>query len=127
MADVVRVVNGGLGIVTSRIKGNGAAEPNLIRWGTGGGTAAAVTNTSLETVSAETTVTGTSSLVTTTVENDTYQVVGTMTSESEQTINEVGLFSSTTLFLRGTFSGIALNTDDSIEFTIKTAVSDGSA
>ena len=128
MADVVYVVNGGLDIVTNRIKGSGT-EPKYIDWGTGV-TAATVTDSAMETVKAdEGRTAGTSTRQTTTTANDTYQVVGNMVCVgSGAAITEVGLFDASSagnLFLRGTFSAINLNVDDYIEFTIKTVFDQG--
>lgn len=126
MADAVYVVDGGLAIVTNRIVGAGA-EPKYAGWGTGS-TGAAATDTGIETTGTETAttaVTGTSSRVTTSTTNDTYQVVATITcAAATKTITEVGLYDNATVsgagfFLHGTFTGIPLNPDDSIEFTIK--------
>ncbi len=122
MADTVFVTEAGLGIITNRIKGAGD-EPLHVGWGTGGATVAATTDAGLVTASAETRTASTSSQQTTLRTNDTYQVHATLTSLSSQTISEVGLFDSSStgsLFLRGTFTGIALNTGDSIAFTVKT-------
>lgn len=115
-----KVVNGGLAIVTNRMKAAGT-EPNFVGWGTGAGTTA-ITDTTLFTEAAETRATGTSTRVTTTATNDTYQVVGTLTSLSAQTITNAGLFdavSSGNLFLKGDFGGIALAIGDSVQFTIQ--------
>lgn len=114
------ITNAGKDIVTNRIKGSGT-EPNYVAWGTGAGTAAA-TDTTLSTEAAESRVSGTSSRVTTTTTNDTYQVVGTITSLSGQTITNAGLFDASTsgnLFLHGDFTGVALLTGESIQFTFK--------
>lgn len=124
MADAV--TNGGRKVITHRIKADGTYnEPKYIAWGTGAGTAA-VTDTALFTASAEARTAGTSSIVTTTVTEDTYQVVGTITSLSNQTITEVGLFTDAaggTLVEHSSFSGIALLTGDYIDFTIKVKAS----
>jgi len=68
-------------------------------------------------------VAGTSSQVTTTTTNDTYQVVGTITcAGAGKTITNAGLFDASTggnLFAKGDFTGIALNVGDSIQFTFK--------
>ena len=113
--------NAGKAIVTNRLKGQGT-EPNYIGWGTGTGTAA-VTDTTLFTEATESRVAGTSSQQTTTVTNDTYQVVGTMTvSGAGKTITNVGLFDAATsgnLLMKSDFSGIALNVGESIQFTQK--------
>lgn len=116
------IVNGGQAIVTNRMIGSGT-EPKFVAWGTGAGTAA-VTDTTLFTESTEESrTTGTSSRVTTTVTNDTYQVVGTITvATSNKTITNVGLFDASTsgnLYLKSDFTGLALNIADSITFTIK--------
>ena len=117
MATVVTDV--GMGIITNRIKGSGT-EPNYLAWGTGTNTAAAA-DTALQTASAEARVAGTSSREETNVANDTYRVVGTLTSAGNQTIAEAGLFDASTTgncFVRGDFSGVALAQDESIEFTV---------
>jgi hypothetical protein len=118
MATVVKVVAGGRGIVSDRLKGTGT-EPKNVHWGTGT-TAPVDGDTGLEVPSAESKVVGTSSVQTTTTANDTYRVVGTLTSASTQTISEAGLFNDADdLFVRGTFTGIPLESGDSIQFTIE--------
>jgi hypothetical protein len=117
------LVNTGKAVVTNRVKNGatGATEPNYVHWGTGAGTAA-IADTTLFTASAEARVAGTSTQVTTTTTNDSYQVVGTITSASGQTITNAGLFDASTsgnLFVKGDFTGIPLSTGDSIQFTIK--------
>lgn len=114
------LVDAGKAIVTNRIKGSGT-EPVYVAWGTGAGTTAAG-NTTLFTEASEARVSGTSTRVTTSVTNDTYQVVGTITADAGKTITNAGLFDASTsgnLFVKGDFTGIALNTGDSIQFTIK--------
>ena len=118
MATVVKLVATGRRICAERLEGTGS-EPKRIRWGTGT-TAPEDTDHELETQASESTVTGTSSVTTTTTTNDTYRVVGTMTSNSTQTITEAALFNSADdLFIRGTFDGIPLENGDSIQFTIE--------
>lgn len=121
MADVVKVTDVGMSIITARLKGTGT-EPKYIGWGTGT-TAAAEGNTGLETPRAETRATGTSTQQTTNVTNDTYQVVGTLVAAgTAAAITEAALFDAETdgnLFLRGTFSPINLSVGDSITFTIR--------
>lgn len=107
-------------IIVDRILGNGT-EPKYVAWGTGAGTAA-VSDTTLFTESAEARVAGTSSKVTTTTTNDTYQVVGTMTASAGRTITNAGLFDASTsgnLFIKTDFTGVVLATSDSITFTFK--------
>lgn len=120
-------VNGGRGIVTARIRGTGT-EPLNIGWGTGAGTTAAADTTlfteALVNMTAGGTdhTVGTSSQVTTTTTNDTYQVTGTRTATAAGTITNAGLFdaaSGGTLFMKGDFTGIGLANGDAIAFTMK--------
>lgn len=110
----------GKAILTNRIKGSGS-EPNFVAWGTGAGTANEA-DTTLFTEAAETRVAGTSTREETTAPDDTYQVIGTIISGSAQSITNAGLFdaiSSGNLFVKGNFASIALEQNDSIQFTIK--------
>jgi len=113
----------GKAVTTSRLKGSGT-EPNYVGWGTGAGTAAAA-DTALFTEASEARVAGTSTQQTTTVTNDTYQVVGTLTcAGTGKTITNAGLLDASTagnLFVHGDFTGIALLVGDGIQFTIKIA------
>ena len=121
------VTNTGRGIVTNRLKGAGT-EPLNIGWGTGAGTAA-VTDITLYTealvsLAAGSTdhTAGTSTQQTTTVTNDTYQVVGTRTATGAGTVTNAGLWDAASggnLFLKGDFTGIGLASGDSIQFTVK--------
>jgi hypothetical protein len=113
------LVNTGKAVVTNRIKGSGT-EPSYVAWGTGAGTTAA-TDTTLFTETGTRTA-GTSTQQTTSTTNDTYQVVGTLTASSSLTITNAGTFDAATvgnLFIKGDFTGIALNSGDSIQFTVK--------
>lgn len=113
------LVNTGKAIVTNRIKGSGT-EPNYIGWGTGAGTTA-LSDTTLFTETGTRQV-GTSTQQTTATTNDTYQVVGTQTASGSVTITNAGLFDASTsgnLFAKGDFTGIALGSGDSIQFTFK--------
>ena len=116
------IVNGGHAIVTNRMIGSGT-EPKFVAWGTGAGTAAASDTTLFTESTDESRTSGTSSRVTTTNTNDTYQVVGTITvATSNKTITNVGLFDASTsgnLYFKSDFTGLALNIGDSIQFTIK--------
>lgn len=121
------VVDGGLGIVTNRIKGAGT-EPSHIGWGTGAGTTARTDTTlfteALVTLLAGTTdhTAGTSTQQTTTTTSDTYQVTGTRTATGAGTVTNAGLWDAASggnLFLKGDFTGIGLASGDSIAFTIK--------
>jgi hypothetical protein len=117
------LVNTGKAVVTGRIKGTGT-EPTYVAYGTGAGTTA-LTDTTLFTETG-TRVSGTSSQVTTTTTNDTYQVVGTQTAGGTLAITNAGLFdaiSSGNLFVKGDFTTINLSSGDSIQFTFKTQFS----
>lgn len=88
-----------------------------IGWGTGAGTAVKG-STTLNTEAAEARVVGTESQPVA----DQNQFVGTLTSASTQTITNAGLFSAATagtLVIHGDFTGVALNTNDSIQFTFQ--------
>jgi hypothetical protein len=76
--------------------------------------------------------TGTASQVTTTVTNDTYQVVGTITAAGTRAITEVGVFDAAgsgspptggNMCIYGDFSVVNLSSGDSIAFTVKVAFS----
>lgn len=113
------VTNAGLAIITNRVKGGGT-EPNWIDWGTDA-TAAAATDTALGVPGGEARVSGTSTQETTSVTNDTYRVVGTMTeSGAGATIAEAGLFDANTagnMLVSADFTGVALANGESIQFT----------
>jgi hypothetical protein len=82
--------------LTNDLNGTSTTEKS-IAWGLNPSAAtAAASDIALYQEAAEARVTGTSSVVTTTTASDTYQVTGTITSSSGQTIAEVGIFDSTT-------------------------------
>lgn len=89
-------------IASTRMKGSpaGSTEPLNIGWGNGGvaGGPFTAANTDIAPFNegAENRVAGTSSAVTTTTTNDTYQVVGTITATGTRAIAEVFLSDSTT-------------------------------
>jgi hypothetical protein len=122
------VVNGGLDIVTNRLKGSGT-EPVNVGWGTSAGTAAVGDSTlfgeklvDLSTSAGTDHTAGTSTRQTTNTTNDTYQVVATRTATGAGTVTNAGLFDAASggnLFLKGDFTGIGLASGDSIQFTIK--------
>lgn len=86
----------GKSVLSNRIKGE-STEPNVVTWGTNPAeVTAANTDVALFAESAEARVAGSSSLVTTTFTNDTYQVIGTLTASAERKIREAGLYGSTT-------------------------------
>ena len=114
------LVNTGKAIVTNYLNGGAATQPKYIGWGTGAGTTGATDTTLFTEVTPR--VSGTTSQVTTSTTNDTFQVVGTQTAGTSETITNAGLFDQSTsgnLFVKGDFSGIPLNNGDSIQFTFK--------
>ena len=126
------VTNAGRDIVTNRIKGSGT-EPLNIGWGTGTQTTTLATDTGMGPTTVEKLVdlttsagtdhtVGTSTRVTTTTTNDSYQVTGTRTATGSGTVTCSGLFDAASggnLFVKGDFAGIALVSGDSIAYTFK--------
>lgn len=111
----------GKAYVCAKLDGSNTNSPNRIGWGTGAGTAG-VTDTTLFTEAAEARATATLSRVTTTVTNDTFQAVGTLTTASNQTITNAGLFdagSGGNLIVKGDHTGLPLLINDSIQYTAK--------
>ena len=97
--------------------------PKNIGWGTGT-TAAAVTDTALQTEAAPTTsggrVVGTEARTTVANTNDNYQVTGTVTAASSLSITEAGLFdavSAGNMVTHSPFSAISVNSGDSVAST----------
>ncbi|MGW2936053.1 hypothetical protein ACWDA7_30345 [Streptomyces sp. NPDC001156] len=81
-------------IIANRVKGSGA-EPVNLAWGNNpAGLAAAVSDVGMFKEASESRVAGTSTIVTGNTPNDTYQVTGTFTSGSPQSIAEVALSDS---------------------------------
>lgn len=121
MADTGYIVNKGLELIVSRLKGVGN-EPKYMHWGTGS-TAANAADTALETPVSEARVDGASSIVTTSTSNDTYQVVGTLVvAGAAKAIKEVALFDASTagnMLFHGTFDVINLGIGDSLEMTVQ--------
>jgi hypothetical protein len=118
------LVNTGKAIVTNYLAGGAATQPKYVGWGTGAGTTAATDTTLFTEIGSRTT--GTATQQTTSTTNDTYQVIGTLTASGSVTITNAGLFDASTsgnLFVKGDFSGIALTSGDSIQFTFKTQFS----
>lgn len=127
----------GKAITTNRLIGSGT-EPKYVSWGTAAGTAAAADTTLFTEARSSSTsggnvvrATGTSSRVTTAQTNDTYQAVATLTADASKTITNAGLFDTDgaavspgpptggNLFMKGDFTGVPLNTSDSIQFTLQ--------
>jgi hypothetical protein len=97
MATVVKITSKGREVISGRMKGATPTqvEPLDIGWGVGTATAT-VFDVGLFKEAAESRVAGTSSFATISSSNDTYQVVGTITSLSAQTISEALLSDSST-------------------------------
>jgi hypothetical protein len=121
------LTNTGIAKVQNAVNGGSHTPPQHLGWGTGT-TAEDPTDTDLTTPADEARVSGTKSLQTENVTDDTYRVIGTITSASSQTIAEVGLFdaagsgtppSGGNMYVHGVFTGIPLGIGDSIQFTVK--------
>lgn len=114
------LTNVGKANMINALNGGAHTAPQHVGWGTGAGTSA-ITDTTLFTEASETRVSGTKTVETTTVTNDTYQVVATLTADGTKTITNAGLFDAVTtgdMYVKGDFTGIALTLGDSIQFTV---------
>jgi hypothetical protein len=112
------VTDAGKAIAANRMLAGGT-EPKFVAIGTGAGTAAAADTTLFTEV--ETRTTGTGSRVTTTVTNDTYRVVGTVTATTARAVTNGGTFDASSagnLNVKGDFTTINLATGDSIQLTV---------
>lgn len=127
---VARIQDNGLANLTAAWVAY-ASLPKYLQWGTGSG-AAKTANVVTTTSTTEARTDGTASRVTTTVTNDTYQVVGSITAAGTRAITEVGVFDAAgsgspptggNMCIYGDFSVINLGTGDSIQFTVKVAFS----
>ncbi len=114
--------NAGAAIVTNRIIQAGTAAKN-IGWGIGT-TAAAVSDTALQTESVPTTAggrtVGTESRTTVTNAADNLQVAGTVTASSTLAVTEAGLLDAVTagnMLIHSVFSAVNVVSGDSISFT----------
>ena len=122
MADACYVVDNGIDLITAALA---AGTNKYVAWGIGT-TGAAVGDTAMQTASAPvnaTAATGTASQQQTTVADDTFRVVATITAGGALAITEVGVLnqatvSGATMFSHGTFSAVNVSSGDSIEFTI---------
>lgn len=120
------VTNGGKAIAAKRHLGASPAqaEPKFIGIGTGATTAArtAVAGDTALSTEVETRATGTESVVTTTVTNDTMQIVGTVTATTTRAVTECGTFDASTVGNMGisaTIATINLVSGDSVQLTFK--------
>jgi hypothetical protein len=117
-------MDAGKAIVTNLVSGLGGTVPKYCAMGTGAGPANS-TGTAL-TTEVESRATGTPTRVTTTVTNDTYQVVGTQTATTARVITEVGLFDATSagnMLIGSGISTVNLANGDSLQVTYKLAFS----
>src|SRR4030095_14484413 len=122
------ITNTGVAIQAKRMVGATPtqAEPKFIGMGvgaTGAARTALVGDTAL-TSEVESRSTGVASTVTTTVTNDTYQCVGTVSATAARAVDEAGLFDSGTtgagnMMISATFAVQNLANGDSIQFTFK--------
>ncbi|MBW8068256.1 MAG: hypothetical protein GJU73_12565 [Ferrovum sp.] len=122
------ITEAGDAICANLVSGLGGTIPKYLAWGTGS-TAFSKSSTAL---SAEATTTNdpgyarataTVTLSTTTYTNDTDNFVGTLTAGAAITITEAALFDALTVgncFEGASFTGVALATNDSIQFTFQT-------
>lgn len=124
------LTNAGRAQVTAALKATGYTEPVYGGWGVSAGTAAVADTTLFGeraadlTATTGTRVTGTSSRVTTSVPNDTYQLVYTITATGAGTVTNAGNFDNSAIgsgniYIKGDFTGIGMGIGDSIQFTIK--------
>lgn len=117
--------NSGRAIVTNRIIGSGT-EPKYIALGvgaTGAARTAVVTDTALSSELSEGRATGTGTRVTTSVTNDTYQTVGTITASGSRAVDEAGTFDASTsgnMAVSATFPVVNLLSGDSLQLTVQT-------
>lgn len=123
MATTVAFTAKGREIVASRLIGTtpSQSEPKNLGWGIGTGTAATSDVAPFQEAS-EARVAGTSSQVTTTSTNDTYQVTGTLSSGSSQTITETFLSDSASKPPATTLSA-AISSTTATSLTVTSAAS----
>jgi len=118
---VARVQNNGLANITAALVASGTNPMQYLQWGTGTGAIASANV--VTTAASEARTAGTRSQQTTTVSNDTFQVVGTIVcAGAGKTISEVGVMDASSagnLDIYFDFTGVALLVGDSIAFTTK--------
>jgi hypothetical protein len=121
------LVNAGKAINAARMIANTQVAPGFIAIGSGS-TAESAAQTALVTEYTTGTWTGyarvstTGTQVTVNQTNDTAQWVATFTAPAAETVAEAGNFDASTtgnMLIRGTFTGVALASGDSIQITIK--------
>ena len=120
------VTNSGKAISAKRNVGAtpAQAEAKYIAMGTGA-TGAARTAVAADTAlstEVETRTAGTTSTITTSATNDTFQVVGTVAASATRAVDEAGTFDATSagnMDISATFAVVSLASGDSIAFTFK--------
>lgn len=121
------LTNTGIAGYQNAMNGGSHTPPQHIGWGTDDASLLPA-NTDLAAAVDQPRVSGTKTVETENVANDTYQVVATLTALGTVAIEEVGLFdgagtgnppAGANMYVRGTFTTINLAVDDSIQFTIK--------
>lgn len=124
----VRLQDKGLANVTAALLAY-ASVFKYLQWGVGSDPGASSNVLGSTAGTTEARVAGTVSVITTTVTNDTLQIVGTLTAAAARAITELGIFdaagsgsppSGGNMCFYGSFSVINLNTGDSITFTAQT-------
>lgn len=117
----------GMAITANRVNGAGTAPLNM-GWGTGAGAASAASttlSTEVDTAGAggSSRTAGTASVVTTTVTNDTYQVIATRTATGGPfTVTNLGTFDATSggnLYMIVDAQSVLLSSGDAIQGTWK--------
>jgi hypothetical protein len=128
------VTNVGYGVTAKRLSGGGAptqTEPKNLAIGvgaTGAARTAGVGDTALSSEAESRSGTNSGTVQTTSVANDTYQVIQTITATGSRAVDEAGLFDTATsnsgsMFASATFNVVNLNSGDSIQLTWNTQVS----
>ena len=89
---------------------------SYIGWGIGAGTSAITDTTLFSEVASERTA-ATAAIITSTITGDTLQISATLTATSIETITNIGWFDASSggnLFIKGDFTGVALNPGDKL-------------
>jgi hypothetical protein len=117
----------GIAKYQNAVNGGSHTPPQHVGWGEDG-SGLDPTNTDLEDAVDQPRVSGTKSLETENVTDDTYQVISTLTAGGTLAIEEAGLFdgagsgnppAGANMYVRGVFSTINLEEDDSVQFTFR--------
>lgn len=119
------LTNGGKQTTANRLQTTPTRNPpKFAAMGTGATTAArtaAAADTALST-EVETRTSGTETIVTVTVTNDTYQVVATIAATATRAVDEAGLFDASSagnMFTSATHAVVNLASGDSLQYTWK--------